>query len=70
MTRELEHSSSLDPAAFGYPAVDSGFSASYDFAMAALVGLVPQVNANYELDKNLNRFPKANWFPGNFRDHE
>ena len=34
--------SSLDPAAFGYPAVDSGFAASYDFAMAALVGSFPK----------------------------
>jgi hypothetical protein len=62
--------SSLDPAAFGYPAVDSGFSASYDFAMAALVGLVPQVNANYELDKNLNRIPQGQLVPRHFRDHE
>ncbi|MFZ0420539.1 MAG: carboxypeptidase-like regulatory domain-containing protein [Candidatus Sulfotelmatobacter sp.] len=62
--------SSLDPAAFGYPAVDSGFSASYDFAMAALVGLIPQVNANYELDKNLNRIPQGELVPRHFRDHE
>ncbi|MGC2549006.1 MAG: TonB-dependent receptor, partial [Candidatus Sulfotelmatobacter sp.] len=62
--------SSLDPAAFGYPAVDSGFSASYDFAMAALVGLVPQVNANYELNKNLNVIPQGQLVPRHFRDHE
>jgi Carboxypeptidase regulatory-like domain len=62
--------SSLDPAAFGYPAVDSGFSASYDFAMAALVGLIPQVNANYELTKNLNVIPEGQLVPRHFRDHE
>jgi hypothetical protein len=62
--------SSLDPAAFGYPAVDSGFSASYDFAMAALVGLIPQVNANYELNKNLNVIPQGQLVPRHFRDHE
>jgi len=62
--------SSLDPAAFGYPAVDSGFSANYDFAMAALVGLVPQVTANYELDKDLNRIPQGQLVPRHFRDHE
>jgi hypothetical protein len=38
--------SSLDPAAFGFPGVDSGFSASYDFAMAALAGIITQENAN------------------------
>ncbi|MGA8213742.1 MAG: carboxypeptidase-like regulatory domain-containing protein [Candidatus Sulfotelmatobacter sp.] len=62
--------SSLDPAAFGYPAVDPDFSASYDFAMAAMVGLIPQVNANYELDKNLNRIPQGDLVPRHFRDHE
>ena len=62
--------SSLDPAAFGFPAVDPGFSASYDFAMAALVGLIPQVTANYEVDKNLNLIPQAQLVPRHFRDHE
>ena len=62
--------SSLDPAAFGYPAVDSGFSANYDFAMAALVGIIPQVDANYELDKNLNLIPQGQLVPRHFRDHE
>ena len=62
--------SSLDPAAFGYPAVDPGFSASYDFAMAALVGLIPQVNANYELNKSLNLIPEGQLVPRHFRDHE
>jgi hypothetical protein len=62
--------SSLDPAAFGYPAVDSGFSASYDFAMAALVGLIPQVNANYELNKNLDLIAQGELVPRHFRNHE
>jgi len=62
--------SSLDPAAFGYPAVDPGFSASYDFAMVSLVGLLPQLTANYELDKNLNRIPQGELVPRHFRDHE
>ena len=31
---------SFDPAAFGYPAVDSGFADSYSFAMANLAGLL------------------------------
>jgi hypothetical protein len=46
------------------------FQASYDFAMAALAGLIPQVNANYELDKNLNLFPQGQLVPRHFRDHE
>lgn len=62
--------SSLDPAAFGFPAVDPDFSASYDFAMAALAGLIPQVDANYELDKNLNLIPQGELVPRHFRDHE
>jgi hypothetical protein len=62
--------SSLDPAAFGYPAVDSNFGASYDFAMVALVGLIPQVTANYEVDKNLNPIPQGQLVPRHFRDHE
>jgi len=62
--------SSLDPAAFGFPAVDSGFSANYDFAMDALAGIITQVNANYELDKNLNVIPQALLVPRHFRDHE
>jgi hypothetical protein len=61
---------SLDPAAFGLPAVDSDFSASYDFAMAAMVGLIPQVNSNYELDKNLNLITPGVLVPRHFRDHE
>jgi hypothetical protein len=74
--------SSLDPAAFGvssavtgdpnlmYPAVEPSFAASYDFAMAALVGLIPQVTANYELTKTLSLIPQAQLVPRHFRDHE
>ncbi len=62
--------SSLDPAAFGYPAVDPDFSASYDFAMAAMAGLIPQVNANYELNKTLNRIPQGELVARHFRTHE
>jgi hypothetical protein len=62
--------SSLDPAAFGFPAVDPNFASSYDFAMVALVGLVPQVTANYQLDKNLNLIKQGTLVPRHFRDHE
>jgi len=61
---------SLDPAAFGYPAVDEGYSASYDFAMAAMAGLVPFVGSNYELNKDLSVIPEGQQVPRHFRDHE
>lgn len=62
--------SSLDPAAFGYAPVDTSFGANYDFAMAALAGLITQVNANYELNKNLNVIPQGEAVPRHFRNHE
>ncbi|MGB8729718.1 MAG: carboxypeptidase-like regulatory domain-containing protein [Candidatus Sulfotelmatobacter sp.] len=62
--------SSLDPGAFGYAPVDSSFGANYDFAMAALAGLVTQVNANYELNKSLNVIPQGQSVPRHFRNHE
>jgi hypothetical protein len=69
--------SSLDPGAINpatqqqyYPAVDPDFGASYDFAMAALAGLITQVNANYELNKNLNVIPQGQLVPRHFRNHE
>jgi hypothetical protein len=70
--------SSLDPAAFpnpatpgfNYPAVDPDFSANYDFPMAALVGILTQVNANYELTKSLSVIPQGQLVPRHFRNHE
>ena len=50
---------SLDPAAFGYPAVDSDYSANYDFAMAAMTGMITELGRNYELNKNLNVIPAS-----------
>jgi Carboxypeptidase regulatory-like domain len=61
---------SLDPAAFGFPAVDPGYSSSYDFATAALTGLIPFVGSNYELNKSLNVIPEGQMVPRHFRDHE
>ncbi|MGB6978677.1 MAG: carboxypeptidase-like regulatory domain-containing protein [Candidatus Acidiferrales bacterium] len=42
---------SFDPAKFGYPAVAQSFAASYDGAMGNVVGLIPEVIANYNRDK-------------------
>jgi hypothetical protein len=68
---------SLDPAAINpatnqqfYPAVDPDYSASYDFAMAALTGMITNVGSNYELNKNLNVIPGGQLVPRHFRDHE
>ena len=68
---------SLDPAAFTnpntgqpYPAVDSGYSSNYDFAMAALTGMIPLVGSNYELNKSLDVIPEGQLVPRHFRDHE
>ena len=38
--------------------------------MAALAGMITQVNANYELNKNLNVIPQGQLVPRHFRDHE
>ncbi len=62
--------SSLDPAAFGFPAVDGNFGASYDFAMSALAGLVTEVGSNYELNKNLQVLPQGALVPRHFRANE
>jgi hypothetical protein len=37
---------SFDPAAFGYSAVSSGFSSSYDNAITAIAGLLSTINVN------------------------
>ncbi len=42
----------LDPAANGYPAVDQGFNTSYDYPLTSLLGMVVQVNANYNYQRN------------------
>ncbi len=49
----------MTPHNLDYPAVDSSFSASYDFAMAALAGIITQINANYELTKTLSVIPQG-----------
>lgn len=61
---------SLDPSAFGHPAVDSTFGPSYDFAVAALAGLVTVVNSNYNLTKSLTPLAEGAEVPRHFRNHE
>jgi Carboxypeptidase regulatory-like domain len=62
--------SSLDPAAFGFPAVDDSFSSSYDSPVSALVGLVTEVDANYNLTKTLSALPQGAFVPRHFRANE
>jgi hypothetical protein len=62
--------SSLDPAAFGFPAVDDAFSSSYDSPVAALAGIVTQIDANYNLTKDLTAQPEGSFVPRHFRAHE
>ena len=61
---------SLDPAGFGFPAVDSSFSSSYDTAVTALAGLITTVGSNYNLTKNLSPQPEGAAVTRHFRSHE
>ena len=42
----------FDPGFEGYPAVDSGFGNNYDYPMGAMIGMIPQVNAQYNFTKS------------------
>ena len=61
---------SLDPSGFGFPAVDSSFSTSYDYAVTALTGLITVVGSNYNLNKSLTALPEGAAVSRHFRDHE
>lgn len=61
---------SLDPAAFGFPAVDPNNLAVYDNAIIDLVGIVDQVTGNFNRDKNNNQFPQGALIPRHFRSWE
>ncbi len=47
----------FDPAVEGFPAVDSGFGNNYDYPMGAMIGMVPQVNAQYNFTKGGSALP-------------
>ena len=61
---------SLDPATGPFPAVESNFGSSYDFAVGALAGLVSEVVSNYNLTKTLSVLPEGTHVPRHFRTHE
>lgn len=67
--------SSLDPAAFNHPAVDSGFVNSYDIAIAMLTGLVPQTSNqyNFQVSKNgqfATALPTGAFVNRSYREHQ
>ena len=62
--------SSLDPAAFGYPAVDGSFGVNYDFAVAALAGLMTETNKTYNQDKTGHFFSPGQLITRNFKSTE
>jgi hypothetical protein len=47
----------FDPGFEGFPAVDSGFGNNYDYPMGALIGMVPEVNAQYNFTKGGSALP-------------
>ncbi len=62
--------SSLDPAAFGFPAVSSDFSQSYDLAAATLAGLVTEVDASYNRTKTGAVLPQGSPVRRRYRSNE
>ena len=66
---------SLDPGAFGLPAVDSGFDNSYAIAIGAIVGLVPETSGQYNFGvskdgKTGAQFPQGAFIDRSFRANE
>lgn len=61
---------SLQPSAFGFPAVNQSFQTNYDFPVAALAGLVTQIGSNYNLTKTLTPLAEGNPVPRHFRGNE
>jgi hypothetical protein len=52
-TAALANSSSpLDPANNGFPVVSEGFDNSYDYPLMSLMGIVSEVDATFNFDKN------------------
>lgn len=62
--------SSLDPCAFGFPCVTNDFAQSYDLPMAAVSGIVPFVQGEYNQNKTGALYPEGAPIPRNFRAHE
>ena len=50
-------SSPLDPGNHGLPAIDTGFNLNYNYPLMAMMGLVSQLDATYNFDKQGNAIP-------------
>jgi hypothetical protein len=61
---------SLDPGAFGFPSVDPNNSITYDIAVVNLVGLIPEVVAQYNRTVKNEQIPQGALVPKNFRSWE
>lgn len=61
---------SFDPAAFGFPAVDSNFANGYNFPMTALAGIITEVDAVYQRDKTGANLPVGSFVQRHFRNSE
>jgi len=66
---------SLDPCASQFsslnlPCVSQGFSQSYDLPVAALTGIVPFVQGEYNQNKTGALLPEGSFVPRSFRAHE
>ena len=49
--------SPLDPGNNGLPAIDGGFNLNYNYPIMAAMGILSQLNATYNFDKNGNALP-------------
>jgi len=59
------------PGATGlYPAVDPSFGVNYDFAMAAVAGLLTETNVVYNQNKDGHFYAPGDLITRNFRSHE
>jgi len=63
--------SSLNPeCTWSFPAVSGSAQNAYDFPMAALSGVISEVDAYYQRDKNGNDLPQGSFIKRHFRDNE
>lgn len=62
--------STLDPGAFGFPAVNPTFNQNYDFAVTAVAGLLYQVNSNFVQDTKGNPITPGALIPRSFQSKE
>ncbi|ABF39400.1 hypothetical protein Acid345_0395 [Candidatus Koribacter versatilis Ellin345] len=60
----------FDPAAYGFPAVDSGWTNNYDYPMGALAGLITEVDTTYNRDRTGNTLDQGAYISRHYRDNE